>query len=465
MKSTPRRTTAKKASRVKPRSSTKIPGTSPTTTEGNARPSPWPYFHPVFSTERVGKTCLAKHDWYAVLDCWLDAHPHVASAIQWNLPAAQCDWKHWPTWMRDELHQHFGEMLEWYANGMSTPYPSPFAMPLLTGRAQEPNVWGPRMMDYMARTVYFSYVGNTLAAELHGAFGWSITTYSDQQLYWLMTWNDLIQYRSASISKYPGYYLMTEISPATPAFVVNFLKSQSLLGPTALDTVARLVQWERCLSHYFKTEEEDSLKYTNFWGPYSPPIPASYMIDGSTYTGPDNYYQGRVEHWTAGCGGTSEFMKSVLRAVNIPVQAGMCGKSPHRAPYFPTLNYGLSHGDDPYDETGVVSPFPGWPVPTPLEYLTTNTDWNNWFGPGLDAATCDRNVGRRIADLAIQYQSDLLMDAYCKDVASQATHANGQVFDALKTNYTVAQLEAMHLWDKLDAKVKATGFCGSPASP
>ena len=183
------------------------------------------------------------------------------------------------------------------------------------------------------------------------------------------------------------------------------------------------------------------------------------LINGTNFTGLSQPIFG---HYTMGCGGTAAFMKSVLRAVNIPVEMGTppCG---HVMPLFPTINRALSHGDDPYDRTAWFTAFPGWPVPSLEEYLITLDQWNEWFDPSLDLDVMITNVARHMGELGVKYQSDYLLSAYCQDTAANLDHASGQVYAALKTYYTVAELEALQLWDKLVEKAPATNFCASAA--
>src|SRR5947199_32720 len=56
--------------------------------------------------------------------------------------------------------------------------------------------------------------------------------------------------------------------------------------------------------------------------------------------------------------------------------------------------------------------------------------------------------------------------AFMKSVlrAVNLDHASGQVYAALKTYYTVAELEALQLWDKLATKATATNYCASASA-
>ena len=74
------------------------------------------------------------------------------------------------------------------------------------------------------------------------------------------------------------------------------------------------------------------------------------------------------------------------------------------------------------------------------------------------------NVARHMGELGVKYQSDCLLSAYCQDTAANLDHASGQVYAALKTYYTVAELEALQLWDKLATKATATNYCASASA-
>ena len=251
-----------------------------------------------------------------------------------------------------------------------------------------------------------------------------------------------------------GFYFGESTSPATPAHVMRFFTANNLLGTDALDTVGRLIGWCRILIHYYTINDQDPDIHA-FWGPDVFPIPASMLINGTNFTGRTPPVFGR---YTYGCAGTTGFLKSVLRAINIPVQLVVptCG---HTMPLFTTINRALSHGDDPYNSMPDCTAFDGWPVPAPVERLITLDQWHLWFDPPIDPYVSINNVGRRMAELAVQYQSDALLDRYCQDTAAGLDHASGQVAALLKTFYTVSQLEASQLWDKLAAKATAINHC------
>jgi hypothetical protein len=160
----------------------------------------------------------------------------------------------------------------------------------------------------------------------------------------------------------------------------------------------------------------------------------------------------------------SFFTKELLRAVNIPVftSTGNIGKTLHTTPFFRTLGYTMSHGDDMYDRANQATPvFPGeW-------LLITNQNFDYWFnGPGQLGPNGSSNVGRQADyDVPIKSLSDDLVQRYCADKQSNATHDNGTVAAFFYDNvygvtiYTVQQLEGMNLWDQLGTKAAAMGLC------
>lgn len=414
----------------------------------------------LLSSDRIG-LCHDTTDADAALDCWLNQHPDVAGAMNYTDSAFNGTWPSWPQPVKDQMHHDFDQMVVWYYGGAGTPFPHQFPIPIPPGGAPQADGPGSQesfwMTEDMGKSVYLSEVANNLAAELTAAFPWTITTYTPQQLAMVVGMNDSMYFSTTAAT--PGYFFQFGgPSPATAAFEVRFFKSQQILGSDAADTIERLWAWERNFSHFYYVAGDPTVNvYPYFWGPNTPPIPDSKVIRGTRYK---HMTSNPLRHYTAGCSGTQDFMKSVLRSVNIPVERRWASACGHATPAFPTVNLLMTHGDDPYDGLGVVSPFGGFSTPAPSEYFVALDSYDQLFPAGQSLTECLASVGVQVANVAIQYGSDELMTLYCQDLASGADHASGQVYANLKKFYPLQTLESMGLWTTLDFKVTTTGFCG-----
>jgi hypothetical protein len=143
--------------------------------------------------------------------------------------------------------------------------------------------------------------------------------------------------------------------------------------------------------------------------------------------------------------------------VNIPVKMMMPGT--HAIPWFMTESRYLSHGDDPYSTGLAATP----PIPTSA-ILIDQATFDRWFGPAVDQTAQENNVARQIRELAVIHLPNFLLNAHCEDIRARNTRAESKVFDSLQGGlnipyFTVAELEAMNLWTRLDAKIAAFGGC------
>lgn len=411
------------------------------------------------SADRVRATKVQGVSPALVLNTWLNDHPKVAKSLWYIGPHFSGTWPTWPDGLKNDLASRWVEMVRWYGEGMPDPAPASFPDPIPVQPAGEPTWgWGQVMSKEHGRQVYMSHVANGLALELTGKLPWSVTDYTQAHLEDLFSceyWLEYLKPTDAPDVAVEGYYSAELVSATTPAHAMRFFTSNNLIGPDATNTVARLFGWCRILLHY-EGRDGSYPDPHDWWGPNTPPVPARLMIKGSNYTLVDPPEFG---HYTMACGGTSAFMRSVLRAVNIPVEVER--PAGHQMPIFPTIKRALSHGDDPYFTVGFVSEYPGWPVPTLEEYLITMDQWHAWFDPSVDPAVMLSNVSRRPVEVAVQYQSDVLLARYCDDTAANLDHASGQVYAMLSPFYTLAELEAMRLWDKLAAKAEAVNVCAT----
>ena len=170
-----------------------------------------------------------------------------------------------------------------------------------------------------------------------------------------------------------------------------------------------------------------------------------------------------VHHWTAGCHGTNWFFIHLLRAVNIPAE--YIRWSGHATPHFPSEAMYLSHGDDPYNGLGLYSPpFPE-PFPT-SEILIPESKYTQWFNASNSSAENLNNVGRQMTELGVKYLPQVLLGIRCQDIANGVSNADSQVYRpgtaGIGRHWTVAELEAMNFWERMDAKIAQYGGCPIP---
>ena len=274
------------------------------------------------------------------LDCWLSDHPNVAASIKWqftfqtnayDIPdTAKRPWPSWSDAEKQELVVAFEAAWTWlyqqptpFANlNESIAYP-PVNQNDTTNSALSPWV---AVTEAYARDLYLRWVGLSLAVEIGGSVPWSVTGYTAEQLQ--------ILFDSASfLSRRPdGNYGVCAGSPehfnfvhrkdnlggsliAPPRFTLAFLRNATLVGASRAATIGSVLNWCRDnLVHFYDAPNYGVME--QHWQ-YRGIPPITRVIDGttSTYPGATTF-----EHWTAGCHGTTGFLRNVLRAVNIPVQ-------------------------------------------------------------------------------------------------------------------------------------------------
>ena len=406
-----------------------------------------------------------------LLDCWLGHNPKVAEAIVWEpTPNSFLAWPAWTNAMKAQLRQAWLDARAWHANGLTgftgtfvedpppnqdLPGDSGWLRTVLDG----PTQWWP---------LYLAHVAHCLAAEIGGWFAWSLRDCEPEMLEQLLSAVQMFRRDTddggAWDSDYPGGYVLggmqslEKVTPSHPTFTYAFLKENNLVAPTATATIGRVLNWCRWnLAHYLGAFTAQNADY--HWQYLGAP-PMRRIIEGTKLLDPQwvNTFPD-PEHWTAGCGGTSAFLRSLLRAVNIPVHPRVSGGG-HMVPHFMAQNLYLSHGDDPYSSFAKTS------YPADLLLLDEAT-FKSWFPldppndpqDPVNQATALKNVGRRVIDLAVWHLSDQLLFYYCQDKFNGLDHASGQVFAVFDAHYTVAQLEATNLWERLEAAAAAAGKC------
>jgi hypothetical protein len=256
-----------------------------------------------------------------------------------------------------------------------------------------------QVLPAYARDLFIRWIGLQLAVEIGGRVPWSVTSYNAEQLQVLFdsaaimtripTGNFTIATGSAA---HPNYVQrndnLGESMIAPPWFTFAFLKNGSIVGGTRLVSIGALLQWcSANLAHFYGAftyqETENHWQYRG-----NPPITS--IINGTTNP---TLTSSQFAHWTAGCHGTTGFIRNVLRAINIPVHISIvCG---HSQSVFITENLYLDHGDDPYNQTFKATGLPA------SQLLIDQATYVSWFGSSTDNRSQGCNyIGHQVTVLA-----------------------------------------------------------------
>lgn len=406
------------------------------------------------------------------VDCYLRYYPAVANAIVFWFNAEEQP-KPWPLWTdksRQAVREAYQHTVAWYAAGMTNYAGALAADPPESLNDAQLIAGQPAYLVHSAKDVwvlYTGHVGLALAAETEGWVPWSILNYSQTSLNHLfnaygaqgpngvnstqMFWptQALPGYVGAA-----GYINFSGMPPANATKVFKFMKENNLIGTTPRKTIGKVLGWSSQLRHSFCGWGDPQILFA-YWQYYFGPT-VSRVLEGTEYNGPQQcgMLNAGVQHYTTGCGGTVSLWKWVLRSVNVPaanisilVQPGAA----HGGAWFPSENAYISHGDSPYDSFAA-----GY---NPEDLLLAPQTFAAWFPPG-DFAAAQKNVDRRVTMLAINFPGPSLIYYYCQDVQNGKDHASGQVYERFQPFLSVAQLEAMGLWDKLAAM--APGCVANP---
>jgi len=375
----------------------------------------------------------------ARMDAWLNANPSVAASLVWEDSGGAHAWSSWSPGWKAELRQAFD--LARVRSSISVADVPPNQATLADDQ-QVTTILAPA--DAWA---YFkASVAQTLAAEIGRQLQWSLQAYSPDQLAQLLDSREMFRWNASPVG-YQIHSMHGHIVPAPSARSYEFLGTAGLIATTRLDTLARVVDWCReNLVHFTggttAANMEDQWQYRGY-----PPM--TRVLAGTAQT---SHPELGFMHRTAGCRGTTGFLRALLRVINIPVK--LVTNAGHAQPWFLADARYLSHGDDPYSALTKSTP----PVPAG-EILIDQAKFNTWFGTGVSEADKSNNIARRTRELAITYLPNYLLHAYCGDLAAGKNHGDGQVFDIFSRNYTVAQLEAGNLWGRMDAKIAGFGGC------
>ncbi|MDQ2867893.1 MAG: hypothetical protein M3R59_05705 [Verrucomicrobiota bacterium] len=375
------------------------------------------------------------------LQKWLEENPSVENAIICQFPNITLAYRDWTTAEKKYLADAFASA--WRGEPTGLPDPLPNAFHVGDGESRQ----GLNVQD--ALQLYFVTVAHSLALELQHKVPWTIVGYTPDELAVLFDSRQFFTLVPAHAGVAALYEFSSEIAgrslPAPPDVTAAFLRKH-FSSTSAQAAVIGLLRWCEGLSHFTGKYEAPNMRahwqYDGF-----PPV--SRVISGTIYNDGLHPAATQLKHFTAGCWGTTGFLRSVLRIENIPVENARA--SSHSLPYFPTLGKFLTHGDDPYNRMirSLLSP--------DIRALLVDAQrFPVLFGPQGDAPFAKQNVGRRPHEIALEKLPFYLLVEYLDDQAQHKDHASGAVAKSLKFE-TLANLEAQKLWTRMDARIAEAG--------
>ena len=392
-----------------------------------------------YSTIRTGSESVGEGEELINVDEWLRDHSAVRNALIWETSSGIQRYTDWSSNRKNQLQDAVELALADRSLVLTDPPPNaenPDDDASATTVLAEEHAW-PLFMTYVARS---------LAVEIGRFVSWSILSYSSEELALLLDSREMFQWSSS----YGGYQIdgnQGRVIPAPPEYTSSFLIGNGLIAHNRIGTIGNVLAWCRRNMVHFRGEVttanfEDQWQYRGY-----PPV--SRVIKGTPFTGhPENGIRNR----TAGCRGTTGFLRAVLRVVNIPVAAAHACR--HAMPRFVSERMYLTHGDDPCNRFAKATP----PYPA-RELLITQSKFDTWLGSGATEDERCNNVGRRVYELALTHLPDRLLHIRCADIAAGLPRSESGVLDSFRRFYTLAELEEINLWELLDTKIESFGGC------
>lgn len=396
-----------------------------------------------------------------LLSDWLESNRRVRNAIGWLFfNGSYPDLKNYSDWTserKNELQQAFEAAWNYQPTNLPDPPPNLFPENSQDSPAtifSEETAW-----KYFA-----AFLANSLCLEIGKRVPWSIADYSNDALFLLFNGGGLFEWNR----DFKGYSIRADgigsFTPAPPDAVLKFLNAKHIISTqnpkpenssktvsgaeARLDVTAKFLDWARYnLTHFIGPVTADNAKA--HWQ-YNGLPPVSRVLQGTINRAEK---ETTPRNWTMGCMGTVGLLNGVFRAINIPVERMIvCG---HSLPYFSADELVMTHGDDIYTlfsrPASNESPLP-FP---PRELFISKSEFDRLFKAAESHDERCRIVGRRPTELAVKYLPPGLVEFYLSDKKQGKSHAEGKVFANLSQIYTLAGLESMKLWQRLEEKSKS----------
>ena len=382
------------------------------------------------------------------LATWLAEHPLISEALRWQDSNEIRGYPNWSETQKADLHETYQAV--WRGQSLELTDPPPNERDLADGESivtvlSEDHAW----------SLFMAHVAFSLAVETGGWVPWSLTEYSREELLELFDGSRTFRRTGG------GYEPRHRAVPAPPDATFEFLSANLMIAQDRLQTIETLLEWCRGLVHFLGGLTAKNME--GHWQ-YRGEMPVSRVLSGTTpifypYKKGDTSPPRELTygHYTAGCWGTTAFLRAVLRVVNIPVMAvtGSGSTGTHSMPYFMSEGKYLSHSDDLYSQNTRSSP--GFPIG---ELYIDQGTYDAWFGPDVSLPPGKSNVSRRVSDLTIEYLPRILLAQRCRDIREGRSRSRSLVWSWVgRASYSVEELEALNLWDRIDGKIDGLGGC------
>jgi len=403
----------------------------------------WSGFNPISVTLDAPREVVAvfEFSWpegVPDLAAWLAGNPAVADALVWESPGGAAAFPDWDPCETDELFRAFVSSWDGEPTGLVDPPPP--AVEIDDDKYVSRSYW----FAADARALWLSYVANGLAVELGGRVPWSVAAYGPAELAILFDSRQMFLrdpdtgHFYVQSSKHGG---RATHAPADYAWA--FMSDK--IGADRVETAGNVIEWCRRMIHYmgriYAWNAHAHWQYRGY-------PPTSRIVEGTPRLADeahDSRADDRIMHRTAGCHGTTGFMRSVLRAANVPVSQVYAGG--HSLPHFIADGLYMTHGDDPYNAFNRNETFPGEDI------LIDSATFEEWFRGGKTAEEQRQSVGRGVRAACVRHAGNYLLGKHRGDVEAGRPHAESEVFESLKRNYTLEELEALRLWERLDERL------------
>jgi hypothetical protein len=386
---------------------------------------------------------------------WLIEHPWIKRNLIWERPGgAVDDYDHWDDAMKSALQSH----VDGIRSGTPLAVADPPPLAITPTGTENPETTVTRET---AQTIFLAHVARSIVSDEQ--LPWKARELNDAELAVLFDSRRLFRWDAARGLYFVDPGVLGDATPGDPSVVYSHMQSNSLIGATRLDTIHRVLEWARGLRHFLGDPADyprlhTARNYVKHWQ-YAGNPPVSRILSG-TVREDDPLHE--LHRYTAGCWGTSALLSLMLRTVNIPAdftthEAASGARGGHALPHFMHEGLYLSDGDDPYNvhmKTGPWIPIAELPIST--------AQFDAWFGPSASGAEHFANIGRRACELAAKHLSGTLVLHHCADLRDHIPHAASQVYKDLDQCHSLAELESMGLWTRLDAKAAEMGLCVPP---